>query len=144
MHGAIADALRSGSLPAPACLMSLLLLALLGCREPEPTAPPPDPRPVAARVVATLEEAVRLDREHEDAQAVRAWRRAHAAFEADLEPRLREVHADDEVALTEYAFGRVRSEIDQAGGAPGPVVRQLRDRLDAQIAPLIPPEAPES
>lgn len=125
--------------------MRLALLALPGflaaCGAP-PEPPPVDPEPIVARVVATLEEAARLDKDHETAEAVRAWRRAHATFEADLEPLLRAVHPPDEVAATEYAFGCVRSEIDQARGAPAPVVRALKERLHGQIEPLLltPPE----
>lgn len=124
-------------------LAFLALPGLLACAASAPATPPPPPEPVVARIVATLEEAARLDRANEGGQAVAAWRRAHDAFAADLEPRLREVHPPEEVALTEYQFGRVRSEIDQAKGAPSAVIKALGERLREQIVPLVadPPES---
>ncbi len=113
----------------------LLLLILTACGAKPPEAPPPPPGPVVARVVATLDEATRLDRDRRHPEAIAAWRRAHAAFERDLEPTLRAQWSDVEIAETEYLFGRVRSELDQARGRPGPVVRALEERLKAQVAP---------
>jgi hypothetical protein len=113
----------------------LTLAALLTGCSPRSHAeePLPDPARVQERIAATLDEAQRLDRDGRDTGAREAWRRAHATFETELEPQLREVLPDREVAITEYQFARIRSEIDQARGRPAPVVRTLGRRLDTQV-----------
>ncbi|MBW2257972.1 MAG: hypothetical protein JRI25_25685 [Deltaproteobacteria bacterium] len=114
----------------------LTLAALLtGCASRSQAEEPlPDPDSVRERIVATLDEAQRLDRDGRDTEARAAWRRAHVTFETALEPQLREVLPDREVAITEYQFARIRSEIDQARGRPAPVARKLGERLDTQVS----------
>jgi len=121
----------------------LLTGFLVACARGGPAPPPPDPAPVVARVLATLKEAARLDRDHRTSEADSAWRRAHAVFERDLEPALARLEPDRELTETEYLFARIRAEIDQARGAPGPVIRQLGERLEDEIAAL-PEETPAS
>ena len=117
-------------------LLPTLALWLAACGDPEPPPTPPDLTPVVARISATLDEAVRLDRDHRDAEALEAWRRAHALFEAEVEGWLSTVHDDRDTAATEYTFGRVRSEIEQYRGSPAKPVRALKARLELQVEPL--------
>jgi len=123
----------------------LTLAALLtGCwSRSHAEEPLPDPTGVQERIGATLDEAQRLDRDGRDIEARAAWRRAHATFEMELEPQLREALPDREVALTEYQFARIRSEIDQARGRPAPVVRKLTARLETQVAAVRAARDPE-
>lgn len=124
----------------PPSLLALLLIA--SCNSAPPAdAPPPDPGPALERVTATLDEAVRLDRDRREEEARDAWRRAHATFDEQLEPALSAVLEPREVVLTEYLFGRVRSEIDQASGRPGVPARDLITRLQEQVAAVVPPES---
>lgn len=114
-------------------LASWLLPLLIACGSGPPPGPPPDLRPALARVTATLDEAARLDRDRREVEARAAWRRAHALFEAQVEPGLRQTLPAREVTETEYLFGRVRYEIDRRRGHPGRVAARLSERLEAQV-----------
>lgn len=112
----------------PAAPAWLLVAALLGAcaGRTGPIQPPIDPHAVAAEVVDGVVRAAAPDAEF----AEQDWRAAHARFERDLEPMLRERHGDRAVAELEYGFGLVRHEL----GTPS--ATETARRLGEQVAAL--------
>lgn len=109
--------------------MLALLLPLAGCTLSSP--PPVDPVATVADVELALDELVERFATG-DPLAADAWAAAHARFEADLEPLLRERVDAVDVARTEYAFGRVRRAVAD-GDDPREAVQALVHRLQDQV-----------
>lgn len=113
----------------------LLWIALFAGCASQAEEPLPDPARALPRVTATLEEAVRLDRERRSSEAREAWRRAHALFESDVEPSLRLGLPERDVAWIEHRFGLALAEIDRPSGQPEEAVASLTERLEGALDP---------
>lgn len=105
--------------------------------EPDATATPAPPG-VEELLLVAAEKGNVGDRE----AAVAAWRGAHAAFQATVEPSARAACGDCATAL-EYQFGLLRAELDRPGSKPIPRAQALITALEPYL-PVRPPlpEAP--
>ena len=111
----------------------LILATALLCAcasRPGPPETPLAPHQAAEQVVNALLEAA--DPAAED--AVETWRSAHATFEEQLEPLLRDRFGDREVAQIEYEFGLLRSRLGTGQAAES--ARILGEHVAAMCADL--------
>ncbi len=123
--------------------MTLAILWLLACQPSLPPDPPNYDRAMAS-VLASLDEAARLDVASQDEDARTSWRRAHTEFSDILEPGLRECIPSNEVVLIEMRFGLFRAALERTRGSSRQELLSLKEALEAAAPALDEPVEPDS
>lgn len=123
--------------------MTLAILWLLAC-QPQTPPDPPDYDRAMASVLASLDEAARLDVASQDEDARTSWRRAYTEFNDILEPGLREHIPNNDVVLIEMRFGLFRAALERTRGSSRQELRSLKQALEAAAPALDEPEEPDS
>ena len=123
--------------------MTLAILWLLACQPQTPPTPPNYDRAMDS-VLASLDEAARLDVASQDEDARTSWRRAHTEFSEILEPGLRERIPSNDVALIEIHFGLFRAALDRSRGSSRSELRQLKASLQDAAPALDEPIEPDT
>ncbi|MFT6145580.1 MAG: hypothetical protein ACJAZO_001823 [Myxococcota bacterium] len=123
--------------------MTLAILLLLACQPQTPPVPPNYDRAMAS-VLASLDEAARLDVASQDEDARTSWRRAHAEFSEVLEPGFREHISSTKVALIEVRFGLFRAALERTRGSSRQELRLLKHALEEAGPALDEPVDPDS
>ncbi len=117
------------------------LCALPGCAEPEPAEVLVDVAPSMSREEAVSElfrnlgEAVAAQKARRSGAAISHWRAAHAVFQQVVEPELRARRPERALPL-EYAFGRMRAELERRSGAVGAAHQDLERMLEEALSEL--------
>lgn len=122
--------------------MTLAILWLLACQPQQPPEPPNYERAMAS-VLASLDEAARLDVASQDEDARTSWRRAHTEFNDVLEPGLRERIPANDVALIEVHFGLFRAALERTRGSARQELRHLKSALEEVASALEEPIEPD-
>lgn len=122
--------------------MTLAILWLLAC-QPQTPPDPPDYDRAMASVLASLDEAARLDVASQFEDARTSWRRAHTEFDETLEPALRERIPSNDVCLIEVRFGLFRAALEETRGSSRQELRMLKRALEEAAPALAEPVEPE-
>ena len=122
----------------------LAVILLLACGPP-PAAPPLAPVAVGDQVAMRLTEASLVRQSGDLEAAVAAWEDAHAAFESELEGRLRIRCGDRCTTELEYGFARLRQALETDDRDAVAIADELGLRIQdaASTLPEIEPEAEE-